>query len=85
MKLFIKLFSFLILMLLSGYACTLPVQQNSPSANPLNANGQNAHFETSQPTADQKNPGPEKKTQLFLIRQLKFLSGLYRVLAAGRY
>ncbi len=72
MKLFIKLFSFLIFILFSGYACTYPVQQNSPAANLLNTNGQNSHFETLQSSKDQKTQSPEKKTQLILDSAIEF-------------
>jgi len=72
MKLVIKLSTFLILILFSGYACTYPVQQNSPSANHLNTSGQNSHFETSQSSTDQKNQRPEKKTQIILDSAIEF-------------
>ena len=72
MKIFIKLFSILILMLFSGYACSVPVQNSSTSNGYLNSSGYSSQTESLQSLSDHKNKGPEKKGQIILDSAIEF-------------
>ncbi len=72
MKIFIKLFSIIMLMLFSGYACTIPLQNSSTSNASLNSNGNNSQAEPLQPLSDQKNSVPENKSQIILDSAIEF-------------
>lgn len=72
MKIFIKLFSIIMLMLFSGYACTIPLQNSSTSNGSLNSNGYNSQPESLQSLSDQKNSVPENKSQIILDSAIEF-------------
>ena len=72
MKIFIKLFSIIMLMLFSGYACTIPVQNSNTSTEYLNSNGNNSQSESLQSPSDQKDTETEKKGQVILDSAIEF-------------